>query len=67
MAMYKAKKSYFELGEKKDYRSLGGHSKHGMLVAGHLLNIKTIPKQFADCFDEVGKPKTKKIEKKGDK
>ena len=60
MAEYKANKKYFDLGEKKDLRSLGGVGKHGMLVAGHPINIKTIPKQFEDCFDEVGKPKTKK-------
>ena len=60
MAEYKANKKYFELGEKKDFRALGGHSKHGLLVAGHPINMEEVPKQFDGCFDEVGKPKTKK-------
>ena len=29
MAEYKANKKYFDLGEKKDFRSLGGFGKHG--------------------------------------
>ena len=60
MAEYKANKKYFELGEKKDFRALGGHSKHGLLVAGHPINMETVPKKFENCFDEVGKPKKKK-------
>ena len=60
MAEYKANKKYFELGDKKDFRSLGGHGKHGLLVAGHPINMEEVPKQFDGCFDEVGKPKTKK-------
>ena len=67
MAQWKANKKYFELGEKKDFRSLGGHSKHGRLVAGNSLDIKTLPNQFKDCFDEVGKKKTKTTDKKESK
>ena len=69
MAEYKANKKYFDLGEKKDFRSLGGFGKHGLLVAGHPIIIKTIPKQFEDCFDEVGKKKikTKTTDKKESK
>ena len=57
---YKANKKYFELGEKKDFRSIGGDSKHGRLVEGHTINMEAVPKQFEGCFDEVGKQKTKK-------
>ena len=60
MAEFKANKKYFELGEKKDFRSIGGDSKHGRLVAGHTINMEAVTKQFEGCFDEVGKPKTKK-------
>ena len=60
MAEYKANDKYFKLGESKDFRSIGGDSKHGRLVAGHTINMEAVPKQFEGCFDEVGKPKTKK-------
>ena len=69
MAEYKANEKYFKLGEKKDFRALGGHSKHGLLVAGHPINMEEVPKQFEDCFDEVGKKKikTKTTDKKESK
>ena len=65
MAKYKANKKYFELGEKKDFRSIGGDSKHGFLVAGYTIDMEAVPKQFEGCFDEVGK--TKKTKKKESK
>ena len=67
MAEYKANKKYFELGEKKDFRSIGGDSKHGRLVEGHTINMEAVPKQFEGCFDEVGKKQTKTTEKKESK
>ena len=67
MAEYKANKKYFELGEKKDFRSIGGDSKHGRLVVGHAINMEAVPKQFEGGFDEVGKKQTKKTKKKESK
>ena len=67
MGQYKANEKYFKLGEKKDFRSIGGDSKHGRLVAGHTINMEAVPKQFEGCFDEVGKKQTKKTKKKESK
>ena len=66
MANYKANKKYFELGEKKDFRSIAGHSKHGLLVAGYSITLKEIPKGMEGCFDDIN-AKTKKKTKKESK
>ena len=59
MAEYKANKKYFELGNKKDFRSLGGHSKHGLLVSGYTININEVPKSMEGCLNDVNSPKPK--------
>ena len=66
MVEYKANEKYFKLGEKKDYRSMGSHSKHGLLVAGFSINLEEVPKEFDGCLDEVN-PKPKKKKKKESK
>ena len=65
MTQYKANKKYFQLSDKKDFRSIGGHSKHGLLVAGLPVTMNEIPKEFEGCFDELNKKikKTKKENK----
>tara|TARA_R100001594_G_C3832049_1_gene213527 strand:+ start:287 stop:484 length:198 start_codon:yes stop_codon:yes gene_type:complete len=65
MAQYKANNKYFDLGEKKDFRAKGSHSKHGLLVAGLPVTMNEIPKEFEGCFDELNKKikKTKKENK----
>ena len=60
MAEYKANKKYFELGAKKDFRSISGHSKHGLLVAGYSIDINEVPKSMEGCLDDVNSPKSKK-------
>ena len=67
MGQYKANKKYFELGDKKDFRSISGHSKHGLLVAGYSVNLDEIPKSMEDCLDDVNNPKSKKKIKKESK
>ncbi len=66
MAQYKANEKYFKLGEKKDFRAIGGYSKHGLLVAGHSIDLDEIPKGMKDCFDAV-ESKSKKIKKNKEK
>ena len=66
MAQYKANEKYFKLGGKKDFRAIGGYSKHGLLVAGHSIDLDKIPKGMKDCFDEIGS-KSKKIKKNKEK
>tara|TARA_Y100000593_G_C4196432_1_gene279552 strand:- start:70 stop:267 length:198 start_codon:yes stop_codon:yes gene_type:complete len=63
---YKANKKYFELGEKKDFRSIGGFTKHGLLVAGYNINLGKVPKGMEGCLDDVN-AKTKKKKKKESK
>ena len=60
MAEYKANDKYFKLGEKKDFRSIGGDSKHGLLVAGYSIDINEVPKSMEGCLDDVNIPKPKK-------
>ena len=68
MAEYKANKKYFELGEKKDFRSKGGFTKHGLLVAGYNINLSKLPKGREGCLDDVNeKTKTKQKNKKESK
>ena len=62
MAQYKANNKYFKLGGKKDFRAIGGYSKHGLLVAGHSIDLDNIPNGMEDCFSAVGS-KPKKIKK----
>lgn len=66
MTQYKANKKYFQLSDKKDFRSIGGHSKHGLLVAGHSIDLNAIPKSMEDCLDEIGS-KSKIIKKNKEK
>jgi hypothetical protein len=66
MPEYKANKKYFDLGEKKDFRSISGHSKHGLLVSGHKITLDTIPAGMEDCLDDIN-AKTKKKKKKESK
>ena len=66
MEQYKANEKYFKLGEKKDFRTIGGYSKHGLLVAGHSIDLDDIPKGMKDCFDAIGS-KSKKIKKNKEK
>ena len=60
MAMYKAKKSYLELKETENFDGLGSPSKHGMLVAGHTLDLEDVPEKVKSHLQEVGKKITKK-------
>ena len=67
MAEYKANKKYFELGEKKDFRSIGGFTKHGLLVAGFQIDLKKVPKSMEGCLDDINakiKTKTKQNKNK---
>ena len=67
MAQFKANKKYFELGEKKDFRSLGGYSKHGLLVADYSINIDEVPKSMEGCLYDINSPKPKKKTKTTEK
>ena len=70
MPEYKANEGYFKLGEEKDFRSLLGYSKHGMLVAGYTINLDVVPKGMEGCLVDVNaKPikEKKTTKKKGDK
>ena len=60
MAMYKAKKSYLELKEADNFDGLGSPSKHGLLVAGHTLDLVDVPEKIKPHLQEIGKKITKK-------
>ena len=60
MAMYKAKKSYLELKETENFDGLGSPSKHGLLVAGHTLDLVDIPEKIKPHLQEIVKKTTKK-------
>ncbi len=60
MTMYKAKKSYLKLKETDNFDGLGSPSKHGLLVAGHTLNLSDVPEKIKPHLEQVGKKITKK-------
>ena len=60
MAMYKAKKSYLELKEADNFDGLGSPSKHGLLVAGHTLDLVDVPEKIKPHLQEIVKKTTKK-------
>ena len=60
MAMYKAKKSYLELKEADNFDGLGSPSKHGLLVAGHTLDLLDGPAKIKPHLQEIVKKTTKK-------
>ena len=55
MTMYKAKKSYLKLKETDNFDGLGSPSKHGLLVAGHTLNLSDVPEKIKPHLEQVGK------------
>ena len=63
MAMYKAKKSYLELKETENFDGLGSPSKHGMLVAGHILDLEDIPEKIKPHLQEIKSTSKKKGDK----
>ena len=63
MAKYKIKKSYLELKDTENFDGLGSPSKHGLLVAGHTLDLEDIPEKIKPHLQEI-KPTSKN---KGDK
>ena len=60
MAMYKAKKSYLKLKDTENFDGIGSPSKHGMLVAGHTLDLEDIPEKIKPHLQEIVKKTTKK-------
>ena len=58
MAMYKAKKSYLKLKDTENFDGLGSPSKHGMLVAGHTLELEDVPENIRLHLQEI-KPTSK--------
>ena len=63
MAMYKAKKSYLELKETENFDGLGSPSKHGMLVAGHALDLEDVPEKIKPHLQEIKSTSKKKGDK----
>ena len=53
MAMYKAKKSYLNLKESENFDGLGSPSKHGLLVAGHTLELEDVPEKIKLHLQEI--------------
>ena len=53
MAMYKAKKSYLKLKESENFDGLGSPSKHGLLVAGHTLELENVPEKIKLHLQEI--------------
>ena len=53
MAMYKAKKSYLKLKESENFDGLGSSSKHGLLVAGHTLELEDVPEKIKPHLQEI--------------
>ena len=60
MAKYKIKKSYLELKEADNFDGLGSPSKHGLLVAGHTLDLLDVPAKIKPHLQEIVKKTTKK-------
>ena len=58
MAMYKAKKSYLKLKDTENYDGLGSPSKHGLLVAGHTIELEDVPENIRLHLQEI-KPTSK--------
>ena len=58
MAMYKAKKSYLKLKDTENFDGLGSPSKHGLLVAGHTLELEDVPENIRLHLQEI-KPTSK--------
>ena len=63
MAMYKAKKTYLDLDEKDNFDGLGSPSKHGLLVAGHILELEDIPEKIKIHLQEIKSTSKKKGDK----
>ena len=63
MAMYKAKKSYLKLKDTENFDGLGSPSKHGMLVAGHTLDLEDVPEKIKTHLQEIKSTSKKKGDK----
>ena len=63
MAMYKIKKSYLELKETDNFDGLGSPSKHGLLVAGHTLELEDVPEKIKLHLQEIKSTSKNKGEK----
>ena len=63
MAMYKAKKSYLKLKESENFDGLGSPSKHGLLVAGHTLELENVPEKIKLHLQEIKSTSKNKGEK----
>ena len=61
---YKAKKSYAELPDTKNFLARGSASKHLLLLAGESVEIREdllpLPKELGDCLTEIKDKKEKK-------
>ena len=53
MAKYKIKKSYLELKDTENFDGLGSPSKHGLLVAGHTLELEDVPEKIKLHLQEI--------------
>ena len=58
MAKYKIKKSYLKLEDTENFDGLGSPSKHGLLVAGHTLELEDVPENIKLHLQEI-KPTSK--------
>ena len=46
--------------EKDNFDGLGSPSKHGRLVAGHILEFDNVPKKILEHLEEIKEKSTKK-------
>ena len=53
MAKYKAKASYKELNNTKNFHAFGSASKHLWLMAGLGVEIKSVPKDLKEHLTEI--------------
>tara|TARA_Y100000593_G_scaffold30588_1_gene60615 strand:- start:149 stop:337 length:189 start_codon:yes stop_codon:yes gene_type:complete len=53
MAKYKAKSSYHELDDTKNYNAFGSASKHLWLKEGLVIDIKDVPKTLKEHLTEI--------------
>ena len=63
MAKYKMKKSYLELKEADNFDGLGSPSKHGLLVAGHTIELEDVPEKIKPHLQEIKSTSKNKGEK----
>ena len=63
MAKYKIKKSYLDLKDSENFDGLGSPSKHGLLVAGHILEMADVPEKIKPHLQEIKSTSKKKGDK----